>query len=553
MPRLLLITSLALMACTGSDDATDTEDTELPAEPTACDVLELPALAFDESSPTGTFRRDLAADFTVPVVGGGEWSLKDTWSGCESVIVLPPGIPISGNKRESWWTTDVGELIAKSPPNVTYIFMFRASGALDLDETTTALQANIDAALGELSEEDAAWWKDRLIVVSERAYELSEAGNWVAEVIRSGQANTGLAIDRFQRVRGLGSFATVENYDGTVQGWPFEAHLYAAANEAVYFNFEVERQEKLDAIDATVVPMLGGDVVEQFADAPVTFPDATTMATFDTLEIDIVMECQYPDLTEGAADPEQPGNNNAGNCGPWDYLAHMWLYDGEERYEMARFITTYRRESRWVVDASHALAWLQEGGERQLRYEWAPPWNKQPTAVTASFRLSNQGKGIRPVQAIPLYAGGRFDAEYNANRPEKDVDIPASAKKVDLVAIITGHGAETSLQCAEFCDHRHTFAVGREVLIKEHPEANSQTACQEDVANGTVPNQGGTWWFGRGGWCPGKEVIPWVTDVTDAVTVGGTTTVDYSATAEGREPNANYGTINLQSWLIVYE
>ena len=84
---------------------------------------------------------------------------------------------------------------------------------------------------------------------------------------------------------------------------------------------------------------------------PFSLPSAETMQSYDTLEIDVRMECP---------DPEKGENWYQG---PWDYLAHMWLYDDatEEWLEMARFITTYHRESRWVVDATHALAWLQEG------------------------------------------------------------------------------------------------------------------------------------------------------------------------------------------------
>ena len=38
----------------------------------------------------------------------------------------------------------------------------------------------------------------------------------------------------------------------------------------------------------------------------------------------------------------------------WDDGAGGWL-------EMGRFITSYHRENHWVVDGTHALAWLQAG------------------------------------------------------------------------------------------------------------------------------------------------------------------------------------------------
>ena len=106
---------------------------------------------------------------------------------------------------------------------------------------------------------------------------------------------------------------------------------------------------------------------------------------------------------------------------------------------MARFITTYHRESRWVVDASHALPWLADGGTRQMRYSWAPSWNTQPTGVTLRLRFSAQGKDAAPSQLVPLWEGGSFNKDYNPNHPPMDVDIPADAARVELVAITTGH------------------------------------------------------------------------------------------------------------------
>ena len=34
------------------------------------------------------------------------------------------------------------------------------------------------------------------------------------------------------------------------------------------------------------------------------------------------------------------------------------------------------------------------------------------------------------------------------------------------------------------------------------------------VEEGGIPNEHGTWHFGRNGWCDGQNVRPWVVDVT---------------------------------------
>ena len=78
--------------------------------------------------------------------------------------------------------------------------------------------------------------------------------------------------------------------------------------------------------------------------------------------------------------------------------------------------------------------------------------------------------------------------------------------------------------------------------------------CVAEIENGTVPNQGGTWWFGRGGWCPGQQVDADVFDVTDAVSPGSTVTVGYQAMLNGSSniPDGS-GNIVLSSYLVVYE
>lgn len=42
--------------------------------------------------------------------------------------------------------------------------------------------------------------------------------------------------------------------------------------------------------------------------------------------------------------------------------------------------------------------------------------------------------------------------------------------------------------------------------------------CTERVKGGAVPNEHGTWLYGRGGWCDGLQVDPWRTDITKQVT-----------------------------------
>jgi hypothetical protein len=169
------------------------------------------------------------------------------------------------------------------------------------------------------------------------------------------------------------------------------------------------------------------------------------------------------------------------------------------------------------------------------------------------MRFSNAGKGYAPVQLTPLFSGGTFDAHYNDTRTPVDVPIPADAKRVELWALTTGHGSDPATQCAEFCNHQHEMTVNQKVYVQEFKEAATNEGCIAQAAHGMVPNQGGTWWFGRGGWCPGKQVDPWIVDVTQDVTLGQTATVKYRGLFAGQTPaDGGTGNIVLSSYLVVY-
>ncbi len=51
----------------------------------------------------------------------------------------------------------------------------------------------------------------------------------------------------------------------------------------------------------------------------------------------------------------------------------------------------------------------------------------------------------------------------------------------------------------------------------------------ETIATGVIPNQYGTWGYGRAGWCPGLDVDPYIVDITDYVEIGEDNVLDYSA------------------------
>ncbi len=540
------LVALILLACpatdtTTSDTGTPTSDTGTTgAVPELCDDG-APVQAFDPTEPESMRRWQPAGDFSVPLRDGSTWTLSEHWTGCDTYVFLPHWWTVSELDGDSWWTTHVDELLDRSPLNVHYFFVVYSNSSATVEEYAALAEQEIELGWDWLDSSQVEHWQERVHVVNAP---LDEVGGLVDDMSNSGPGTLGWGIDRQQRLRSTGYPPDVEAYDSSLnsQGlWPWENELYSYASEPKYWNYEAQREVRIAEHDWTEVPIFTRELQEEYADATGAVPDAATMAGFDTLWIDVQIECPDEDSYE------------LSNCGAWDYLAYTWLYDEAEDswHEMARYITTYHRESRWVVDASHALAWLQDGGERTFRFQWAPSWNTQPSIISMKLMLSDTGKGHRPVEAHPLFTGGSYSETFHDDRPPVDVDIPADAAHVAIVSIATGHGADTG-SCSEFCDQTHTYAIGDDSWTEEQI-IDSDTTCRDDVPNGTVPNQAGTWWFDRAGWCPGREVYPFVADVTDSVTPGSTATVSYTATVAGGEPESSRGNVELRSWLVVSE
>lgn len=544
--RLVLLT-LSLLGCTGvaadkvdsgaAGDDTAGTDTDAPPVEDFCAENELGlAVAWNAEGPYGNKRHELAEDFSIPLADGTTFTLSERWKGCENFVFIPDSITRSSTDDRSIWTRDLDDLVAGSPRNTHYFF-----NTVLRDEEAQAAIADmverVEELLADMDPVDATWWADHLHVVG---VETRELGGTVEGILLRGVGTSGFGIDRFQQVRGVGSYADVTRYDASAGSWPFENNMAYASHEARFFNMEAAREARLRSYDATVVSLWTGEVIEEYAEMDIALPSADDMATFDTLEIDVDMRC--------------PSDVNAeqGNCGAWDYLAYLWVQDNDGTWiELGRFITTYHREARWVVDVTPMMAHLLDGGTRRFKWEWAPSWNTQPTETRLSLRFSDQGKGYRPRAATRVATGGAFGSTYNDGRTPVDVPVSSAAVRTELWSLVTGHGASTN-QCAEFCNHQHAFTVGSSAYLAEFTVAQEETGCIDMIEDQMTPNQSGTWWYGRGGWCPGAPVLPVQWDVTGDV-AGGTATVGYRGLFDGETPPDGSGDIVLNAWLVVYE
>jgi hypothetical protein len=578
-PRLALILScalapsLAFVACSSEQGGGTTSttgasggsapdagaDTGSDAAPSVCADLGLTSHPF-VTAGTGKNRGDVAADFTLPLVDGTSWTLSAEATGCDTYVFLPDILTVSQTNPESIWDHDLPTLVKTSPKNVHYFFVSLASSDADAATSTQAMAGRVSALVdadGGLAAADQAWWKSRLHVVSGRGQTL---GGWVSDTLL-GWGQVGFAIDRRQRLRGVGALSDVTRQEpnAPMGDWPFDSNLAYAANEVLYMNAQSDELDRLDAESATVVPVLTGGVIAGDGYADVALP--SDLSQFDTLEVEVTMACPDPTAIE------------FNSCGAWDYIAQLFLDttdvdagpgdagdDGGDagaplvETELGRFITSYHRETHWVEDITPVLPLLAGPGLRHFHYAYAPPWNMQPTGVTLSLRFSSRKKGYVPSTLTPIATGGTFNDQYNAGRMPVSVPIPADTKHAEVWMIVTGHGSD-SHQCGEFCDSEHRFTVNgsANTWTVSFSQAGTESGCMPEMKNGMVPNQGGTWWYGRDGWCPGEQVDPHVWDVTSIAAPGTTATVTYEGLLyNGTPPADGTGNIVLTSYLVTY-
>lgn len=412
----IIVPLLLAMGCGDKDtpdtDTTPTPDTDTPGdtgEPTVdfCTAQGLTVRPWNDAGTTGDFDTPVP-DFTwnIQDVDGVEstWTMSEEWSGCDSYMFInyygESNYPVEIDVRR-----EIKTWLENSPRNVHYFFFSYDQNPMPVLENITE---EINTAIDDLDDQELAeHWRQRIHYVTDSPWEADWVGNLNNQYYISGKyVLWSSSVDRFGHVRENGYFC-----DPT-DGWstcPPEFLVY----EPTYFNFESDREEVLaaEADEVTIVNVWtnepasdpGWAGVRIYAD--VDLPDADTMATFDTMAFDLTLKCA--DYPEGM------------NCPAWDYLVYAYLCDEDDPNteedestscgtEIGRWITTYWRPGRWVHDVSPFLALLQDGGTRRIAF-----YTTQYYDVSMDIRLSNKGKGQRPVALEPLFTGGYLNNTYN--------------------------------------------------------------------------------------------------------------------------------------------
>ena len=506
-----------------------------------CAIVQKPVQWTAGASVNGPM--DVVPTFTVPTLDG-TFTFQNKWTGTDVYLFMFKYTDSSGNSNSGTWATNPGTFIRNLPEN-THLFY----GSFDSTYHSDVLSRKSDVE-SKLNPSEEEKWDGRIHYIDMDA---SNIQGGLGEMISNFNSPFFMGIDRFQRARDTGSIYAWISQTNDPLHYTYEPHQWNA-------EFEPEIRMQDSGIDVVTLYDFErhaggwGANHNSYRNATFTLPD--NLSSYDTLEV----------FHEHACDERknryQKSDGSYGGCHEWDYLAHLYICDDDNSSscgtEFMRWITTYGREGRWLTDISPYLFMLEDDQERRFRYKGA---NKGD--MTIKFLFSNWGSGERAFDAEFGFTGGQFDGSYNnESRYVRSLNftVPTETTRVEIVATITGHGfQQDDANCAEFCDHQHHYYIDSHHAYEWHPIVYSNTGCENEVSNGVVANQYGSWPFGRAGWCAGQDVKQWSLDITSWVDMNGQTNeLTYRGLYNGQEYNptgeSSKGGRNIvaEIWVVFY-
>ena len=228
----------------------------------------------------------------------------------------------------------------------------------------------------------------------------------------------------------------------------------------------------------------------------------------------------------------------SGLCDHWDRLASIMIsdLDTNDSYELARYITPYRRGMCTITDVTHLSPILQGNIEVNSFIDtYVGPGHESGDGWRLSAELwylpsetdfsNHKVISIYPREEITLGSLSQ-DGRIN-NQISNEFYIEDSGQRVMAHLTATGHGFGFTDNCAEFCELTH------------HLEINGVTyeinQWRKDCDSNPVSPQRGTWKYARNGWCPGAIITGDIIDISDAIVTGINTATIKITLANGEE------------------
>tara|TARA_B100001175_G_scaffold216325_1_gene183853 strand:+ start:38 stop:1801 length:1764 start_codon:yes stop_codon:yes gene_type:complete len=442
-----------------------------------------------------------------------EWNLEQNWTGNESYIFIHFDANVSSSSA-LWGSSTREQLLTTSPNNVHYFFI---SNRTQYESDMVQMKEIYDEILEEFSLEDQNHWNNHLHFINEKT---SNLNNWLSTVLTGKFA---LAIDSFQQIREIGYLGNPATFSGT--------YIHYLAHEALYFDYEnntfSETNNSYNEITIFEREHYTGGWAASISQV-FDVPNQQELSQYNKMEVELLRGC-----------PDANMNYSDAGCDDYDRIARLYFcdLDGSNCYEIAKWITPFDRQPHSLTDISPFLSILRsnENEQKILKFQESG-WPN--SLLTIKLRLYNGVNENGYAQAIyPLWNNTvQFNPDYEENRPAQVFSVPSNATKVEFVSYISGHGWGSAgcFNCCEFCNSRHVFSINGGVyeFNQSFPNASSNTHCMDPgtiQTTGVIPNQYGTWGYGRAGWCPGRDVKPYIMDITEHIIAGDDNVIDYNA------------------------
>jgi hypothetical protein len=213
---------------------------------------------------------------------------------------------------------------------------------------------------------------------------------------------------------------------------------------------------------------------------------------------------------------------------------------------MGRFISPYAKsfpksfQYDYIYDVTEYAHLLKDSAEFRIEYQG------YSYGFTATWdMIFVEGIPARDVVKIENIYNGGFNygqaTSIESALTQKSFTVPIDAVATKARIIITGHGADNSEGCAEFC--------AKKMYLKHNgTQIAEQLVWKDDCGSNPIPAQPGTWVYNRSNWCPGEKVRNY--DYMLNITPGSTHTIDLDMEQFTANGAASY---NISLQLIHYK
>lgn len=224
------------------------------------------------------------------------------------------------------------------------------------------------------------------------------------------------------------------------------------------------------------------------------------------------------------------------------------VFDVYNNYELGRFISPYAInfpktfQYDYVYDVTDFSSLLHDSAEIRIEYQGY----SYGFTATWDFIFVEGTPAREAYKVMNIYNGG-----FNYGNPNnsienqltaKNIEVDDLAKSVKIRVLITGHGAEGSENCAEFCAKNYYLKLNGTQFAQ-------QRVWKDDCGLNALFPQPGTWIYDRANWCPGELVRPFDYEMK-TMTAGGTYSFDMDMEPFIASGNASY---NLAVQVFFYK